>query len=105
MATKEQLDRLADLILIFFLTLLLTVYRCWVITMLWHWFVGRYFSLPELNISEALGLFFLKVLFFPRGDKNPEQELPTRVYILNLKSSLIGISSTAIFGWGIASFL
>lgn len=92
------------------LTPLLAMWRGYVLSILWGWFVAAYFGLPELGVTQAIGLsyvvMYLTASIPPKREKEPEG----REYLIEQLSRIIvfhGFYPLLVLfsGWIVQKFL
>lgn len=80
------------------------VFKGWVFTILWGWFVVKTFSLPSLSIPEAIGLAL--VIFMLVGNKKGFKEKPESFEWVPALYEYFGYSLvTLLVGYVVSLFL
>lgn len=76
-----------------------SIWRGYVLSILWGWFIVRAFGAPPLNIPLAIGLSLIVGFLTQRLTKKQED-----VYFLVMGASL-GPAMVLLFGWIVTKFL
>lgn len=73
----------------------LALFRGWVISLLWGWYVSDTFGLERLTVVQAVGLGILVFMFTARRDPDDDD----RSLWLNLAYAALFPALGLVFGW------
>lgn len=93
-------------VLVFPVLALLTMFRGWVVSVLWQWFVSDTFGLASLNSMQAIGLVALmQLVTHQRIDCKKEERKPGVELVATILYSIFGSLFILGFCWIIKQFV
>ena len=90
--------------LIFIITLPALLYKAWVITILWQWFVIPVFNLPPLPFGYAGGLLLIFYCLTASGDP-PKRKYSKEEIVLVFIGPIMGPTASLAAGWIVKAIL
>lgn len=88
--------------------ILLSIYRCFVISVLWNWFLPRLFNLPEINVIQSFVLVMILQLMLPTGHLKNDLVDESKTKFLEKYGKLISFylspAIALLIGWIVKNF-
>jgi hypothetical protein len=81
-----------------------SIYRGWVLSLLWAWFMVTQFDLPHLALAGAIGLF-VTISFLTHSPDQSEVKSPMKEIGGAVVTSLMWSTLSLIMGWIVYQFM